>query len=86
MNRSLRPDVRNPLLSLPEFAECRALLHGTEPIEPRKFAKLFDRALLAAARQCREKAQTSWRQNKGPMACYHKVTGAMIGHTARALR
>jgi hypothetical protein len=84
--RSLRPEIRNPLLALPEFAELRALLRGTEPLDPRVFAKKFDAALNALRRRCAETAQTTWRKNKAPMASYWKVAGVYVGHTARALR
>jgi hypothetical protein len=84
--RSLRPEVRNPLLALPEFAELRALLHGTEPIAPREFAKKFDAALKALRLKCTDNAQNAWRKNKPPMASYWKCTGVWLYHTRRALR
>lgn len=85
-SRSIRPDVRNPLLALPEFAELRAMLHGSEPIAPAAFAKKLDAALMALRRTCADTAQKTWRKNKAPMASYWKVAGVYVGHIARALR
>jgi hypothetical protein len=84
--RSLRPEIRNPLLRLPEFKRLRDLLHGTEPIAPTVFAEEFDKALNALRRTCAETAQHTWRKNKAPMAAYWKVAGVYVRHIARALR
>lgn len=84
--RSLRPDIRNPVLQLEEFRELRELLHGTEPIAPAVFRRKLDRALLALARKNRADAQHNWRKNKGMIAAYWKIVGVYVGHIARALR
>lgn len=77
-DRSTRADVRNPVLALPAAAELRAL-----PPEVRaRLAELFG-DLAADARQ---RAQASWRKNKGPMAVYWKAVGAYATHIRRAVR
>jgi hypothetical protein len=75
--RSSRPDVRNPILALPEV---QALLD----LPPESRAALAS-VLTGIARTKREMAEHSWRRNKGPMALYHKIVGVYAGHTARVL-
>lgn len=38
------------------------------------------------ATQAHAKAETSWRQRKGPMAAYWRAVGVYARHTARATR
>ena len=76
-SRSSRPDVRNPILALPEV---QALLD----LPPESRAALAA-VLMGIARTKREMADHSWRRNKGPMALYHKVVGVYAGHAARVL-
>ena len=78
MTRSLRPDVRNPLLSLPGFAVLRTL-----PPDIREGLRV---ALMDIRRDASERAQKSWRSHKAPMALYWKCVAVYAGHTARALR
>lgn len=76
--RSIRPDIRNPLLQLPSMQAMRNLPPGSR-------AAL--RALLRdIAADARERADKSWRKHKAPMAVYWKVVAVYAGHTARALR
>jgi len=78
MNRSERRDVRNPVLALPAAKRLLAL-----PPEVRgDLAELF----ADLANDARERAQTSWRKNKGPMAAYWKAVGAYAGHIRRVIR
>lgn len=76
--RSLRPDVRNPLLALPAMAELQAL-----PPKQREAIRALLRDLAADARA---RAHKAWRTNKAPMAAYWKVVAVYATHTARALR
>ncbi len=78
MSRSLRSDVRNPVLSLPAAKRIEAL-----PAEARE---TLAEILKDLNRDARERAQRSWRQNKGPMAVYWKAVGAYAGHLYRAVR
>ena len=77
-NRSFRPDVRNPVLGLPAVQK----IAGFEPDVRAALASLLKDLSLTV----REKAQESWRKNKGPMAVYWKAVGAYAGHINRALR
>lgn len=77
-SRSVRADVRNPLLALPAIQELLNL-----PEEQRHAI----RALLRnAASDARERAEKCWKQHKAPMAAYWKAVAVYAGHTARALR
>jgi uncharacterized membrane protein len=78
MSRSLRSDVRNPVLSLPAAKQIESL-----PAEARE---ALAEILKDMNRDARERAQKSWRQNKGPMAVYWKAVGAYAGHLYRAVR
>lgn len=78
MERSNRPEVRNPVLELPSV---QLLL--SRPAEDREAMA----ALLGdLATDARERAQASWRKNKGPMAAYWKAVGAYATHIRRAIR
>ena len=76
--RSLRPDVRNPVLELDGVRELMAL--------PPETRAVIARALHGIVSDSRAKAQKSWRQNKGPMAAYWKAVGAYAEHLRRAVR
>lgn len=78
MSRSLRPDVRNPVLVLPALAELRALSPSAQHA-----VKAILRDLAADARA---RAQKAWRSNKAPMAAYWKVVAVYATHVIRALR
>ncbi|MBS7532194.1 hypothetical protein KHC28_00760 [Ancylobacter sonchi] len=75
--RSNLPAVRNPVLALPASARISEL--------PPEARTLLAEILRDVARDARERAQRSWRQNKGPMAAYWKAVGAYASHIRRAL-
>lgn len=75
MNRSLRADVRNPLLQLPAVTELLALDQATR-------AQLAG-AFKAISADARERANECWRRHKAPMACYWKAVAVYSGHLAR---
>jgi hypothetical protein len=74
-DRSSRREVRNPALSLPAVQRLLAL-----PPEQRQVIYEILRDLVSDARR---RAETSWRQNKGPMAAYWKAVGAYAYHLSR---
>jgi hypothetical protein len=77
LNRCLLPEVRNPVLALPSFHRLASL-----DLE----AKLCLAALLREiGNQAAQKAQTSWKKNKAPMAAYWKAVSVYARHIARAL-
>lgn len=75
--RSSRSEIRNPVLALPAAEKILAL----EPECRKALAELL-RDLGADAN---ERAETSWRKGKGPMAAYWKAAGVYARHIARAL-
>lgn len=77
-DRSLRSDVRNPVLGLPAIQGLQSL-----PPETRTLIAGLLKDLVSDAR---ERAQESWRKNKGPMAAYWKAVGAYGEHIRRAVR
>lgn len=76
--RSLRTDIRNPLLALPAFHRLR----GFSP-EQREALRTVLRALAADARA---RAEKCWRKHKAPMAAYWKAVAVYAAHAARGLR
>lgn len=76
--RSARREVRNPVLALPS---ARLLLEL--PPESRAVLAALLGDLVADARQ---RAQTSWLKNKGPMAAYWKAVGAYAEHIRRLVK
>ena len=75
--RSLRSDVRNPLLAMPAMEKLRDL-------SPEQRSAL--KALLReVAKDARFRAEKCWRTHKAPMAAYWKAVSVYAGHTARAL-
>ncbi|MCA0025515.1 MULTISPECIES: hypothetical protein [unclassified Mesorhizobium] len=77
-DRSNRPDVRNPVLTLPELQELRKF----DPAVREALAAL----LIALAANCGARAETSWRKHKAPMAVYWKGVGVWAKHIGRAVR
>ncbi|WOB06499.1 hypothetical protein [Piscinibacter gummiphilus] len=78
MTRSLRADVRNPLLQLPAAKRLAEL-----PPEAQEALK----ALLVDIRNdCRVRAEECWRKHKAPMAAYWKATGVYANHAQRLLK
>ena len=76
--RSNKPDVRNPLLSLPEARAMADL-----PPEAREALR---KALLAFKAAARARGDEAWRKHKPPMAAYWKAWAVNAGHAARLLR
>ena len=77
-DRSVRAQVRNPLLRLPAARQIMAL----PPDVRRVLAALLHNLSLNAL----ERAQQSWRRNKAPMAFYWKVVSVYAGHLYRLVR
>ena len=77
MNRSSRPDVRNPILALPSMTRLRDLDPGQRAAVE---AVLRDISRDAAAR-----ADKAWRSHKAPMAAYWKAVSVYAKHIARAV-
>ena len=78
MERSSRPDVRNPLFAL----ECAKALQSL-PTEAKQGLRVM---LMEIRKEAQAKAEKSWRQHKGPMALYWKAISVYSGHIARMLR
>jgi hypothetical protein len=76
--RSNRPEVRNPVLGL---ESVRAL----QELEDHPRAALAT-LLSELSAEARDKAETCWRKNKGPMAAYWKAVSIYAKHTARATK
>ena len=76
-DRSIRADVRNPVLSLPGIAVLRDL--------PADTRHLIEAALRDIQRDARVRAEKCWRTHKAPMALYWKAVGVYAGHIARAV-
>lgn len=74
-SRSLRCDVRNPLLRLPAADRIAAL-----PPD----ARLALAELLAdISIDARARAESCWRKHKAPMAAYWKAVAVYAGHARR---
>jgi hypothetical protein len=76
--RSLRADVRNPLLQLPAARRLAEL----PPESQAALRELLDE--LAA--DARSRADLAWRKHKAPMAAYWKAVAVYAKHTGRLLR
>lgn len=76
-DRSLRREVRNPVLTLPA---AQSLLEADPSTRQLLRALLQD---LAA--DARGRAAECWRRHKAPMACYWKAVSVYAGHIARVL-
>jgi hypothetical protein len=77
-DRSSKPTVRNPVLTLPASRRIASL-----PPEARDALAAVLKELSIDARA---RAQESWRRNKGPMAAYWKAVGAYATHLYRVTR
>lgn len=76
--RSLRTDVRNPVLALPSAQ----MLQDLPPV-----ARIALRSCLRdISADARFRAEKCWRTHKAPMAAYWKAVAVYAGHLARALR
>lgn len=71
--------VANPIFGLPSAS---ALLSRLTSSESRALATTLEE--LRA--DCRERAEESWRRNKGPIAAYWKACGVYAGHIAKVLK
>ncbi len=78
MLRSSSPIVRNPVLALPAAHALGAL-----PPESREAMRAV---LKDLARDAAVRAETSWRQRKGPMALYWRLVSVYARHLSLALR
>lgn len=76
--RSLRAEVRNPVLALPSAVKLKAL-------SPEARAALAE-VLAEIAADSRERAEKCWRTHKAPMAAYWKAVAVYAGHIRRAVR
>ena len=76
-DRSIRREVRNPVLALPGMAALRDL------DEPARGALRV--ALKSLQADARDRADKCWRTHKAPMAVYWKAVGVYAGHLARVL-
>lgn len=75
--RSARPEVRNPILSLPA-----AQLLSTLAPDAREALREI---LLDLAADARRRAEESWRRHKAPMAVYWKCVAVYARHIANAI-
>lgn len=78
MNRSSKPETRNPLLLLPASVKLRAL-------PPDARAALAD-LLGDISSDARTRANESWRKHKGPMAAYWKAVAVYARHARLVAR
>ena len=78
MTRSIRADVRNPLLKLPAAQRLAEL--------PPDAQALLKQLLLEIRDDCRVRADECWRKHKAPMAAYWKAAGVYANHTSRLLK
>lgn len=76
--RSNRPDVRNPLLSLPAARRI-----GDLSDEARSALRVL---LLEIRSDARLRADECWKRHKAPMAVYWKAVSVYAGHIARLVR
>lgn len=77
MERSSRPEVRNPVLALPAAARLVAL--------PAPAREALAAVLRDLSRDARERAEKCWRTHKAPMAAYWKAVAVYARHLAVAL-
>lgn len=77
MSRSLRAEVRNPLLQLPAARAIAEL-----PPESRTALR---KLLLELRADARARAEHAWRTHKGPMALYWKCVAVYANHASRLL-
>lgn len=77
MNRTAKPDVRNPLVALPAAEAMMAL-----PPEARAALKQL---LREVSKDARARAQKAWTTHKAPMAAYWKAVAVYANHSQRLL-
>ena len=80
-SRSLRTDVRNPLVSLPSMARLQRFVEG-QPVA----GSLLRDVLSEISSDARVRADKCWRTHKAPMAAYWKAVAVYAGHLRRGLR
>jgi hypothetical protein len=78
MTRSLRTDVRNPLLSLPAAARIANL--------PPECREVLAALLSDISQDARQRAEKCWRTHKAPMAAYWKAVAVYAGHAKKLTR
>jgi len=76
--RANKPEVRNPILSLP----CAARAHEM-PAPAREWLIGF---LQDLRRDAQERAAKCWRTHKAPLGFYWKVVAVYAGHLVKVLR
>lgn len=76
--RSSKPEVRNPLLALPNAARAADM-----PPAARDWLLVF---LQDIRRDALERASKAWKAHKAPVALYWRIVGVYAGHMARVLR
>lgn len=77
--RSLRADVRNPMLALPSTRRLAEWLDANT-------ARVLGALLADVAKDAAKRAADSWLSHKAPMACYWKMVSVYARHTSRAVR
>lgn len=82
MSRSNLPDVRNPVLTLPEAQELLAMQECPHCKFKAKLRGLF----MAMRRKAHADAEKAWTTRKGPMALYWRCVGVYMGHIGRLFR
>jgi len=76
--RSLSPEVRNPLMRL-------KAAQGLKSLSP-EVRKALRSLLMELRAEANQKAEASWRSRKGPLAVYWRAVAVYAGHIARLLR
>lgn len=79
--RSLRAEVRNPMLQLPATVELLAYLRDHPELRA-----ILVRLLGEIVIDARTRAQVCWARHKAPMAVYWKVVSVYCGHIRRAVK
>lgn len=77
-DRSNRPDVRNPVLGLPEAIEALQTLDA-------KQLQALRISLLAIRAHALAKERESYRKRKGPMVSYWMATATYLRHISHAI-
>jgi hypothetical protein len=78
VERSSRPEIRNPVLKLASAKALRDL-----PPEAKEALRLV---LVDLRADAQVNADKCWKKHKAPMAAYWKCVSVYVGHTARILR
>lgn len=77
--RSSRPEVRNPLLAIPEVqAEFASLSPEAR--------KALENMLRAMSKVFHKKGDEAWARRKPPLASYYRANGVNARHLALAAR